>query len=185
MTRIVGGHAGGRRLVVPPGGATRPTSERTREGLFNTLATLVDLAGARVADLYAGSGAVGFEALSRGAVHALLVDRDATAVRTLRRNAEALGLAGAEVVRSAVERVLAATPAEAYDVVFLDPPYALPGAELDGVLGQLVGGGWLAPGAVCVVERAYRSGPVTWPDGLIALRERRYGEGVLWYGNRS
>ncbi|WP_018640581.1 16S rRNA (guanine(966)-N(2))-methyltransferase RsmD [Parafrankia elaeagni] len=185
MTRIVGGRAGGRRLVVPPGGTTRPTSDRTREGLFNTLATLIDLTGTRVADLYAGSGAVGLEALSRGAAHVLLVDRDPGVVRVLRRNVEALGLPGAEVVRSPVTRVVEVDPAEPYDVVFLDPPYALPDAEVDVVLGRLASGGWLAGGGVCVVERAARGAPVTWPDGIVALRERRYGEGVLWYGNRS
>ncbi|EFC79566.1 16S rRNA (guanine(966)-N(2))-methyltransferase RsmD [Parafrankia sp. EUN1f] len=185
MTRIVGGSAGGRRLEVPPGAGTRPTSDRAREGLFNTLATLVDLAGARVADLYAGSGAVGLEALSRGAAHALLVDRDAGAARILRRNVEALGLPGAEVVRAAVARVVEVPPPAPYDVVFLDPPYALTDAELGVVLGRLASGGWVAQGGVCVVERAARGGPVAWPDGFVALRERRYGEGVLWYGNRS
>ncbi|WP_242424896.1 RsmD family RNA methyltransferase, partial [Frankia sp. EI5c] len=155
------------------------------EGLFNTLGTLVDLDGARMADLYAGSGAVGLEALSRGAAHVLLVDRDAAAVRVLHRNVEALGLPGAQVVRSPVVRVVESPPADPYDVVFLDPPYALPDAELGSVLDRLASGGWVTVGGVCVVERAARGGPVTWPDGFVALRERRYGEGVLWYGSRS
>lgn len=185
MTRIVAGAAGGRRLLVPPGGGTRPTSERAREGLFNTLTTLVDLSGSRVADLYAGSGAVGIEALSRGAAHALLVDRDAAAARVLRRNVATVGLVGARIVQASVERVVASDPAEPYEVIFLDPPYALDDAALAAVLNRLVTGAWLRAGGVCVVERAHRRGPLTWPDGLVALRERRYGEGVLWYGNRS
>ena len=143
MTRVVGGTARGRRLAVPPGGGTRPTSERAREGLFNTLATLVDLAGARVADLYAGSGAVGIEALSRGAGHVLLVERDPAAVRVLRQNVAAIGLPGAEVVRAPVERVVETPPPEPYDVIFMDPPYALDDARLGRVLERLGAGGWL------------------------------------------
>ncbi|MCM3887229.1 16S rRNA (guanine(966)-N(2))-methyltransferase RsmD [Frankia sp. R82] len=185
MTRIIGGMAGGRQILVPPGKSTRPTSDRAREGLFNTLATFVDLARARVADLYAGSGAVGLEALSRGASHALLVDRDPGAIRILRRNVETLGLCGAEICQAPVSRVVQNTPGKPYDVVFLDPPYALGDPELGEVLQRLRDGAWLAADGVCVVERSHRSAPVVWPDGLSAARERRYGEGVLWYGTRS
>ncbi|MBL7497011.1 16S rRNA (guanine(966)-N(2))-methyltransferase RsmD [Frankia sp. CNm7] len=185
MTRIVGGVAGGRRLAVPPGQGTRPTSDRAREGLFNSLATLVDLSGARVADLYAGSGAVGLEALSRGAAHALLVERDPAAARVARRNAAELGLPGAEVVVGAVERVVVATPGQPYDVVFLDPPYALDDDRLGEVLGLLVDRCWLDKDGVCVVERARRSAPPGWPEGLVGVRSRGYGEAVLWYGSRS
>jgi len=185
MTRIVGGVAGGRRLAVRGGTGTRPTSDRAREGLFNSLATLVDLAGARVADLYAGSGAVGLEALSRGAAHALLVERDPAAARVARRNAAELGLGGAEVVVGAVERVVDATAGQPYDVVFLDPPYALDDARLAGVLRALVDQRWLDMGGVCVVERARRSPAPAWPDGLVEVRSRGYGEAVLWYGSRS
>ncbi|ADP79126.1 16S rRNA (guanine(966)-N(2))-methyltransferase RsmD [Pseudofrankia inefficax] len=185
MTRVVGGVAGGRRLAVPPGQGTRPTSDRAREGLFNSLASLVDLDGARVADLYAGSGAVGLEALSRGAAHALLVERDPKAAQVVRRNAAELGLAGAEIVVGAVERVVDATPGQAYDVVFLDPPYALDDGRLGEVLVRLVDRRWLDRGGVCVVERARRSAPPSWPDGLVEVRSRGYGEAVLWYGSRS
>lgn len=98
MTRVIAGAAGGRRLAVPPGTGTRPTSDRAREGLFSTWQALLGtLDGIRIADLYAGSGAVGLEALSRGAVHALLVEADAAAVRTVRDNVRTLGLPGAEV----------------------------------------------------------------------------------------
>ncbi|CAJ64442.1 putative RNA methylase; putative putative SAM-dependent methyltransferase domain [Frankia alni ACN14a] len=185
MTRIIGGTAGGRQLLVPAGRATRPTSDRAREGLFNTLSTCVDLPGARVADLYAGSGAVGLEALSRGAAHALLVDHDPAAVRALRRNVTALGLSGAEIIQASVARVVQNTSGDPYDVMFLDPPYAMSDVELGEVLAKLRGSAWLAADGVCVVERSHRSGPVAWPDGLCALRDRRYGEGVLWYGIRS
>ncbi|SNQ45738.1 RNA methyltransferase, RsmD family [Frankia canadensis] len=185
MTRIVAGSAGGRQLVVPPGRATRPTSDRAREGLFNSLATLVDLDGARVADLYAGSGAVGLEALSRGASHVLLVDRDPAAIRALRRNVTMLGLPGAEILQSPVTRVVQHTSGNPYDVVFLDPPYAMSDAEVGEVLSMLAAGAWLTADGVCVVERSHRSSPVAWPAGLRALRDRRYGEGVLWYGIRS
>ncbi|CAO5164544.1 RNA/DNA methyltransferase Rv2966c [Frankia sp. AiPs1] len=185
MTRIIGGIARGRPLLVPPGASTRPTSDRAREGLFNTLATFIDLAGARVADLYAGSGAVGLEGLSRGASHALLVDRDAGAVRTLRRNVETLGLLGAQICQAPVSRVVQNTPGKPYEVIFLDPPYAMGDPELEQVLLRLRDDAWLAADGVCVVERSHRSPPVAWPEGLNALRDRRYGEGVLWYGSRS
>jgi 16S rRNA (guanine966-N2)-methyltransferase len=185
VPRIVGGAAGGRRLAVPPGQGTRPTTDQAREGLFNTLATLVDLAGAWVADLYAGSGAVGLEALSRGAEHALLVERDPGAARVLRRNAGELGLAGAEIVIGPVERVVDTTPRRPYRVVFLDPPYAVDDDRLRAVLTSLVEKDWLDRDGVCVVERARRSPEPDWPDGLVALRSRGYGEAVLWYGCRS
>ncbi len=185
MTRIIGGIARGRPIRVPPGGGTRPTSDRAREGLFNTLASLVELRGARFADLYAGSGAVGFEALSRGASHALFVDQSVAAVRTLRANAAALGFTGVEILSRPVQRVVEITPGRAFDAVFLDPPYALPDTLLTGVLTGLVSGAWLRPDGVCVVERSRRSGPPVWPDGLITIRNRAYGEGVLWYGSGS
>ncbi|MFG3440146.1 RsmD family RNA methyltransferase [Nonomuraea sp. NPDC047897] len=110
MTRIIAGVAGGRRLVVPPGRGTRPTSDRAREGIFLTLDSLYGLAGARVVDLYAGSGAVGLEALSRGAAHALLVESDPKAVSTIKANVRSLGLGGAQVVADRVERLLARGP---------------------------------------------------------------------------
>lgn len=185
MTRIVGGSARGRRLTVPAGRSTRPTSDRAREGLFNTLATLVDLQGARIADLYAGSGAVGLEALSRGAAHALLVDSDPAAGRALRANVEALGLPGAEIMVTPVERVVDAIAGNPFRVVFLDPPYSFADEALTGVLDRLSDRGWIATDGVCVVERSSRQPSFTWPDSMIASRHRRYGEGTLWYGFRS
>lgn len=185
MTRIVAGAAGGRRLAVPPGRGTRPTSDRTREALFSALATLADLDGARVLDLYAGSGAVGLEALSRGAAHALLVEADPRATRTLRENARTLGLDGADVRTDKVERLAGTAPDAPYDVIFADPPYALPAADLAAVLTDLDQHGWCAQEAVVVIERASRDPEWVWPKPLVSLRSRRYGEGTLWYGRRS
>lgn len=211
MARVIAGEAGGRRLAVPDGRDTRPTSDRAREGLFATISSMVGpLAGARVLDLYAGSGAVGLEALSRGAEHVLLVEHGARAARVIRQNIEAIGLPGAEVIADRVERVLARGPTPAggqdgttpaggqdgtapaggqdgtarawYDVVFADPPYALADAGVSRVLILLAEQGWLAPGALVIVERATRSGPLSWPDGFVPDRARRYGEATFWYG---
>ncbi len=144
---------------------------------------LGSLAGARVLDLYAGSGAVGLEALSRGAEHVLLVEHGARAVRVIRENIDAIGLPGAELAADRVERVLARGPdKDRYDVVFADPPYALADATVSRVLSLLAEQGWLAPGALVIVERATRSGPVSWPDGVVPDRARRYGEATFWYG---
>ena len=184
MTRIVAGSAGGRRLAVPPGERTRPTSDRAREALFATVSGLVDLDGARVLDLYAGSGAVGLEAVSRGAAHALLVDSDAGAAAVARDNARSLGLQDRVTVRrDRVERVLAGDPTP-HELVFADPPYGLGDDELAAVLLRLAGG-WLGPGAVLAVERSSRGPGPRWPDRVEALKQRRYGEGTLWYGRFS
>ena len=184
MARVIAGEAGGRRLAVPDGRDTRPTSDRAREGLFATISSIVGtLSGARVLDLYAGSGAVGLEALSRGAEHVLLVEHRARAARVIRQNIEAVGLPGAVVVADRVERVLARGPAQGrYDVVFADPPYAMPAAEVARMLTALAEHGWLAPGALVIVERATRSGPLSWPGGFAPDRARRYGEATFWYG---
>ncbi|HMH39304.1 MAG TPA: 16S rRNA (guanine(966)-N(2))-methyltransferase RsmD [Streptosporangiaceae bacterium] len=193
MARVIAGEAGGRRLAVPDGRDTRPTSDRAREGLFSTIVSMLgSLAGTRVLDLYAGSGAVGLEALSRGADHVLLVEQGARATRVIRENIEAIGLPGAVLAADRVERVLARGPAPAggqdgtegarYDVVFADPPYALPDTAVSQVLSLLTGQGWLVPGALVIVERATRSGPVNWPDGFVPDRARRYGEATFWYG---
>jgi 16S rRNA (guanine966-N2)-methyltransferase len=185
VTRVIAGAARGRRLQVPPGDGTRPTSDRAREALFGTLESLLGAwAGLRVLDLYAGSGAVGLEALSRGAAHALLVEADGRAARTLAANVATLGLPGAEVRRGRVERVAAqGLPGPAYDVVFADPPYDLTDDELRTVLADLRPA--MADAAVVVVERATRGGAWTWPAGFEELRSRRYGEATLWYGRAT
>jgi 16S rRNA (guanine966-N2)-methyltransferase len=191
MTRIISGMHGGRRLLSPPGGQTRPTSDRVREAFFSALDTMTDLSGARFADLYAGSGAVGLEALSRGAEHTLLVESEARAAKTIRDNIRTLGLAGrARLVTGKVASVLAQPPdGEPYDVVFADPPYAVTDDEVIEVQQDLLTNGWLAPDAVVVFERstrtAVRGTPLSWVDGITADRSRRYGETTLWYGRRS
>lgn len=191
-TRVVGGVAGGRRLAVPSRG-TRPTGERAREALFNSLG---DLTGLRVLDLFAGSGAVGLEALSRGAALAVLVDSGRAAAPVIEANIAAVGLPGARLDRRTVRSFLsepspdtpADTPAyapagsrsERFDIVFADPPYDLPAEELDALLDLLPP--WLEPGADVVVERSVRGRGPQWPDVIEATRSRRYGEAVLWYG---
>ena len=179
MARIIGGVAGGRRLSMPRGQATRPTSDRVREGLFSSLGG--DLTGRSFLDLYAGSGAVGLEAASRGATAVVLVERDARAVVVLRGNVQAIGLPGVVVRAEAVSRFLAEQPMAGFDVVFLDPPYVDPVGE---VLAAVVEGGWLATDGVVVVERASRDGAPDWPEGLVSDRSRRYGDSTLWYGRR-
>jgi 16S rRNA (guanine966-N2)-methyltransferase len=187
VTRVIAGAARGRRLAVPPGTGTRPTADRAREALFSSIEALTGpLRGARVLDLYAGSGAVGLEALSRGAGHALLVESDPRAAAVVRANARTVGVPGAEVVVGRAERLVAASPpADPYDLVFLDPPYAVTDAEVTGVLTDLRGHGWLAGDALVVVERATRGAPFSWPDGFTAERSRRYGEATLWYGRAA
>lgn len=183
--RIVAGMAKGRRLAAPAD-STRPTSDRTREALFNSLATELDLDGARVLDLYAGTGAVGLEALSRGAAEAVLVESNRAALAVLRRNVEAVGLPGATVVGRSVTSYLAVPPDHPFDLVFADPPYDLGDDDLAEVLTALTGPGRLVPHAWVVVERAARGAAPQWPAGLITPeRERRYGDGVLWYGRAS
>ncbi|MBB5935972.1 16S rRNA (guanine(966)-N(2))-methyltransferase RsmD [Streptomyces zagrosensis] len=187
MTRVIAGAAGGRRLAVPPGTGTRPTSDRAREGLFSTWESLLgSMNGARVLDLYGGSGAVGLEALSRGAGHALLVEADPRAARVIRENVRTLGLPGAEVRPGKAEQVIAgAAPEHPYDVVFLDPPYAVTDDDLREILLTLWGNGWLASQALVTVERSTRGGEFRWPTGFEGLRARRYGEGTLWYGRAA
>ncbi len=180
MTRIVAGEARGRRLQVPPAG-TRPTSDRAREALFNTLGGLVDFAGARVLDLYAGSGAVGLEAVSRGAAEAVLVESDPAAAKVVSANIAALRLPGARLVRSPVEQYLRRPTGSPFDVVFADPPYALEESALGEVLAALVRPGWLAAAAVVVVERSARSPEPQWPTALDQVKQKRYGEALLWY----
>ncbi len=191
MTRIIAGAHGGRRLTAPPGAQTRPTSDRVREAFFSALETMVDLDGARFADLYAGSGAVGLEALSRGAAFALLVEADARAARVIRDNIVALRAGpSARLVTGKVSQVLALPPEGGpFDVVFADPPYAVPDEEVAELQQALVDNDGLAPDAVVVFERstrtAVRGTPLSWVDGITADRSRRYGETTLWYGRRS
>jgi 16S rRNA (guanine966-N2)-methyltransferase len=184
MTRLIAGAAGGRRLQVPPSGV-RPTGDKARQALFNSLGSLLDLEGAAVLDLYAGSGALGLEALSRGASAAVFVESGPRVLPVLRANVAAVGLPGARVVAGSVPSVVAGPAPAAFDLVLADPPYAVPAEEVLGVLRALAGGGWLAADAVVVVERSSREEPWEWPTPLAGLRDRRYGEAVLRYGRLS
>lgn len=187
MTRIIAGTAGGRRLAVPRGRTTRPTSDRVREALFaSVLSELGTLAGLRVLDLYAGSGAIGLETLSRGAAHALLVEADRRAAAVIDRNIAQLGLPGARLVVDRVERVLSRGPdGGPYDFVFADPPYAIEDREVTAVLEALRDHGWLTAGTLIVVERSSRKEPMGWPDGYQKGKVRQYGETSLWYGHAA
>jgi len=183
VTRIVAGSAKGRRLLVP-GHGTRPTSERAREALFSTLASYLDLAGTRVLDLYAGTGAVGLEALSRGAKHATFVERNRAALDALRRNIAITGLEGAELVSSSVAAYLGLGSGQPFAFVFADPPYALSEAALTEVLRALADPRWTEPGAIVVVERSTAGGVPDWPVDYEPIKQKRYGQGMLWYGRR-
>jgi 16S rRNA (guanine966-N2)-methyltransferase len=184
MTRIIGGSAGGRRITAPAGQHTRPTTDRVREALFSSIeAWCGSLQGLRFLDLYAGSGAVGLEAWSRGAGVVTLVESDRRTAKLIGDNARALGFAKADVVAAAVAATLAKPPSAPYDVAFLDPPYSLDEATVAEELALLSGGGWLVPGAMVVVERSSRSPEPLWPLGIETERHRRYGETTLWYGH--
>jgi 16S rRNA (guanine(966)-N(2))-methyltransferase RsmD len=187
MTRIIAGTHGGRRLATPEGAGTRPTSDRVREALFSSLDAADLLRGQRFLDLYAGSGAVGLEAASRGAAHVMAVESDPKAGRGLRAQRATLGRYGTVTIATG----RGATPQSAgplgppYQVIFADPPYALSETEVRAMLRALVEGGWLAEDATVIVERSKRSPEPDWVAGITGQRARRYGETVLWYGRRS
>jgi 16S rRNA (guanine966-N2)-methyltransferase len=156
-----------------------------REALFSAIESWCgSLQGLRFLDLYAGSGAVGLEAWSRGAGVVTMVEQDRRTAALISANAKALGFAKANVVVASVAATLARPPAAPYDIVFLDPPYPTPDAEVDDALGR-VGGEWVVPGGMVVVERSSRSHAPRWPAGFIDTRERKYGETTLWYGHAA
>lgn len=159
-----------------PGSGTRPTSDRVREAVFSALTARIDFDGIDVLDLYAGSGALALEALSRGAGGALLVESDARAARVIATNIRATGLTSARVRRSTVAAALAGDADQLFDLVFADPPYDIPDGRITAMLAALAGGGWLAPGAEVVLERSTRAPQTTWPAGAGDVLERRYGE---------
>ncbi|MBB2921216.1 16S rRNA (guanine(966)-N(2))-methyltransferase RsmD [Cellulomonas cellasea] len=179
MTRVVAGSVGGRTLDVPPKG-TRPTSERVREALFSRLGHLGVLDGARVLDLYAGSGALGIEAVSRGAAHATLVEHARVAADVCRRNVRALGLTDrVGVVAERAERFVGRPAVAPWDLVLVDPPYEVSDGDLAEVLAGVAGS--LDPDAVLVVERAARSTEPTWPPGVERFDVRAYGDTRVWF----
>ena len=182
MTRIIAGRAGSLVLDVPDAG-TRPTSDRVRESLFGALEAVDALRGAAVLDLYAGSGALALEAVSRGAVSADLVEKSARAASVAQRNAGRVAKAvdadvAIRVHRSSADAFLRATT-ETFDLVFLDPPYDVGETELSSTLALLVPR--LAEGADVVIERAARSPEPALPAGLTPTRSKRYGDTALWW----
>ncbi|MBP2435849.1 16S rRNA (guanine(966)-N(2))-methyltransferase RsmD [Microbacterium amylolyticum] len=182
MTRIISGDAGGTRLDVPPSG-TRPTSDRVRESLFGALETTGMLDDTAVLDLYAGSGALGLEALSRGAATADLVEKGQKAAQIVRGNAARVQKATGREARThavAVQVFLRST-ARTYDLVFIDPPYDLPPDQLAADLALVAT--VLASDGLVIVERAQRSGSPDWgAAGLVAYRDKSYGDTALWWG---
>lgn len=184
MTRIISGAGGGTPLAAVPGSLTRPTTDRVKEALFSRLDAFEVISGARVLDLYAGSGSLGVESASRGAATVDLVESDAKASGVCQRNADlingVLGRKAVTVHRSRVEPFLdRAAESAAWDLVFLDPPYPLEEAAVSAVLQKLAA--HLVPGAVVVVERSSRSPEPEWPDGMTRFAEKKYGETRLWF----
>ena len=175
--RIVGGKFKGHSLAAPAGQSTRPTSDRVREALFNILSHGIDsfaLDDARVMDLFAGTGALGLEALSRGARFCQFVDERAEARGLIRRNADVLGLVGqCKIWRRDASKLGPCAPQTPFDLVFADPPYGKGLGEK--ALASLVEGGWLAPGAVVVLEEAEKAA-VGYVAGLMLLDQRAYGD---------
>lgn len=190
MTRIIAGTARSLRLAVPPNG-TRPTSDRVREAIFSSLDSWNMLIGSRVLDLFAGSGALGLESMSRGAIEAVLIERHGPAAHILAKNAQ-LVLKALEkssenppAVRIQTSKQSALTfleeqpPRAAWDVVFIDPPYDYPDSSLTSVLSFLPP--LLKDDAVVLVERSSRAPEPSWPAGMKLLRSKRYGETTLWW----
>jgi len=184
--RVIAGTARGRRLVAPAGDQVRPTKDIAREAIFSALDARGVLDGATVLDLYAGTGALAIEALSRGAAAAVLVERDRAALEAIRTNLQVLPDAvpvGSRVVvaRDVGRFVAGGPPPEApFDLVFVDPPYGTADDEIADLLASLLAPGWLAPGAIVSVERPARR-PVVAPPGLSSGRERTFGDTLLTF----
>ena len=164
-----------------PANGTRPTTDRVRESLFNVLQARMDLGGIAVLDLYAGSGALGLEALSRGASSVMLVESDRRAAAVIESNIAALGAKGAVVRRTPVDKVVQST-GRPVDLVFADPPYEVSAGAVERVLAALITQGWVRSGAVAVIERAANGPALAWPAGWEADDERRYGDTRLEFG---
>jgi 16S rRNA (guanine966-N2)-methyltransferase len=182
VTRITAGAYRGRRLETPPGNATRPTSERVREALANALVAAGGLEGARVLDLYAGSGALGLELISRGADSLVLVENDRLALIALRANVATLQPPDVQVVATDVHGFASSPAVRPFDFVVADPPYDVPTADLTALFDQLRSGGHLNHNADLIVERSRRSGDMIWPEPLVGTRTKKYGDTRLCYG---
>ena len=189
MTRIIAGSRGGRRLTMPTGDQTRPTTDRTREALFSAIASWAgtsagaaeeSLSGLSFGDLFAGSGAVGLEAASRGADPVVLVEVDRRTSAVAKANAADLGLA-ATVRTTRAEHYVRGRADQGFDVIFLDPPFDHAAAEVDALVAAIVAGGWVLPDGLVIVERSARSDPPTFPAGFDDGWQKRYGETVLHF----
>jgi 16S rRNA (guanine966-N2)-methyltransferase len=186
MTRIIAGLAKGRRLSVPAKG-TRPTSDRVRESLFNTvnselIAAHEDWTSVAVLDLYAGTGALGIEAASRGAGPVLLVEKNRAAADVIRRNIEHVALPSVSLLAASVNELLRRTPPVAFTMVFADPPYEVAATTLETLLTELCAAGWIGVDALVIVERPSVDQQSPLPKHWIDLAQRRYGDTTLWYG---
>lgn len=180
--RVVAGAAKGRRLVAPAGDQVRPTADRVKEALFSSLQLVVP--GASVLDLFAGSGGLGLEALSRGAARVTFVERDRRALDALRRNIATVDLPGTDVVAAdAMQALEGELPGAPFDLVLADPPYRYSDRDLEVLLGRLVAS--LGEGAVVIVERDARSGRIPWPEPLQPGAPRRYGDTALHRADRA
>jgi 16S rRNA (guanine966-N2)-methyltransferase len=168
-----------------PRTGTRPTTDRVRESLFNLLTARIGFAGLSVLDLYAGSGALGLEALSRGATSVLFVESDDRAAAVIAKNIAALGATGATLRRGAVAAVLAGGTDRPMDLVLADPPYGVSGAEIEQMLAALDVHGWTAEGSVVVVERGSSGPALSWPGGWQTWQDRRYGDTRLELAERT
>jgi 16S rRNA (guanine966-N2)-methyltransferase len=197
VTRIIGGAARGRRLRTPRGDRTRPTADRVREALFSSLESdLGTLSGTRFLDLFAGSGAVGLEAASRGASSVVLVESDRPTAALITQNARALQLSDVEIsvqprrveawlherADGAGARDPDGKPTEVFDVVYVDPPYTQTASDLTPLVRQLSTARLLSTDARVVVERSGHADDWRWPEGFEALREKKYGETILFFG---
>lgn len=192
MSRIIAGRRKGHRLQTPPGDRTRPTTDRVREALFSVIASWAgtaghgseeSLAGLAFLDLYAGSGAVGLEAASRGAGPVLLIESDRRTARIIGDNARELDLA-VQVRTGRVEDLIATQPPGPYDVIFLDPPYELDSTALSRLLATMLEKGWINDDALVIVERSSRTEDLTWPEEPADVWTRTYGETALHFWQR-
>jgi 16S rRNA (guanine966-N2)-methyltransferase len=187
--RIIAGVAKGRTLSTVSG-ATRPTSDRAREGLFSSLTSeFGDFLGLHVLDLFAGSGAVGFEALSRGATLVHAVEKESDAIKTITTNNELVAKAGPtgkfHLYSMSVQRFVSDLAHDQYHLVYIDPPYDFSNDELEEILRLLAQGNFLKSDAFIAVERRAKGGQFTWPQSYEPVRERNYGQATIYYANAA
>ncbi len=182
MTRIVAGRWGGRVLSTPSGDVTRPTNQKVRAALGNSLQASGALVGATVLDLFAGTGALGLELASRGADRVVLVENNREALAAARTNIATLGAVNVQLVPASVHSYAATPGGGPFDIVVADPPYDLPNSELAAILANLSRAGVLAGAADVIVERSRRTADLEWPEPLVEVKARRYGDTVLLFG---